>query len=223
MVGTLVSVRLLSIPDTDDPSSEKNDPVDDNASADAFEERFLLLRNGFRSRFKTLPTLDRAFDDVVETILLLSPPPPPPVVDVDRVDPPPFCPLSSMEEREKDESNDVGVDDKLLFVAGGGNGGPITTLPFFVPCCCCFDLGFLLLPIALDLTPPPDDAIGDGVAATTVDGVAIVEEELLAMGALDVDGDLLDLIGVSAKITPSSFVFVSPPPIMWVTFFLFLS
>ena len=87
MVGTLVNVRLLSIPETDDPSSEKNDPVDDSASADAFEERFLLLRNGLRSRFRTLPTLDRVFEDVVETTLLLSPPPSTPVVDVDRVDP----------------------------------------------------------------------------------------------------------------------------------------
>ena len=130
MVGTLVNVRLLSIPDTDDPSSEKNDPVDDNASADAFDERFLLLRNGLRSRFKTFPTLDRAFEDVVETTLLLSPPPP--VLDIDRVDPDPLCPLSSMDERVKDESNDVGVDDKRLL--GGGNGGPITTLPFLVIC-----------------------------------------------------------------------------------------
>ena len=201
MVGTLVNVKLLSIPDTDDPSSEKNDSVDDSASADAFEERFLLLRNGLRSRFKTLPTLDRVFEDVVETKLQLSPPSSPPRVDVDRTDPLLPWPLSSIDEREKDESNDVGVDDKLLFV-GGGNGGPIKTFPFFMlRWCCC-------LPLELILLLP----IGDGVAATTVDGVAIVVEEFAS--ALDGDEDLFDLIGVNAKTTPRSLVFVSPPPIV---------
>ena len=54
-------------------------------------------------------------------------------------------------------------------------------------------------------TPLPDDAIGDGVAATTVDGVAMVDEELFAL-------ETLDLIGVNDKTIPSSFVFVSSPP-----------
>ena len=53
--------------------------------------------------------------------------------------------------------------------------------------------------------PLPDDAIGDGVAATTVDGVAIVEEEVFEL-------ETLDLIGVSDKRIPSSFVVVSSPP-----------
>ena len=113
-----------------------------------------------------------------------------------------------MDEREKDESNDVGVDDKLLFV-GGGNGGPITTLPFLVLCwhrCLSLEI-VLLLPM------------GDGVAATTVDGVAIVVEEFVP--AFDGDEDLLDLIGVNAKTTPRSLVFVSPPPIVFMFDFFF--